>query len=304
MDDDPLSWDVDRVVQELCFPDRNWIGVPSPELPPIQQLEARLREQGADGHTILTYPDESELCDSLGIKSLKHKNTFKHARCELRRRSQLYKDYLNNYPASELKPAPHAQNIGLPTCGPFPSVPVPTPTAMATIMAAAPLDVAGHSTARRNSRRVAPTPLSSGVDIRQAVNPGVVSQSGLIYAEPTEVEVKSHDESEINICHTRVPRQQRLQAHKLFKRYLLRAQQGLGHIARNRADIIARAHDPENDIVLPLYGNLDDDADQETWEEVQDEQRTTRIRRENRTVLTDEAARHIIDGAIQSYIND
>lgn len=31
---------------------------------------------------------------------------------------------------------------------------------------------------------------------------------------------------------------------------------------------------------------------------------TTRIRRETRTVLTDEAARHIIDGAIRSYIND
>lgn len=70
MDDDPFSWDVDRVVQALCSPDRNWIGVPSPELPPIQQLEARLREQGADGHTILTYPDESELCDSLGISNL------------------------------------------------------------------------------------------------------------------------------------------------------------------------------------------------------------------------------------------
>ncbi|KAI1159454.1 hypothetical protein F5B18DRAFT_589318 [Nemania serpens] len=171
-------------------------------------------------------------------------------------------------------------------------------------MAAAPLDVAAHSTARRNSRRVAPIPLSSGVDIRQAVNPGVVSQSGLIHAETTEVEVESHDESGINICHTRVPRQQRLQALKLFKRYLLRAQRGLGHIARNRADIIVRVYDPENDIVLPLYGDSDDDADPETWEEVQDEQRTTRIRRENRAVLTDEAARHIIDGAIRSYIND
>jgi hypothetical protein len=229
MDDDPFNWDVDRVVQELCSPDRTWIGVLSPELPPIQQLEARLREQGADGHTILNYPDEPELCDRLDIKTLKQKGTFRHAPCQLRQQSQMYNDYLNDYPASESKPAPHAQNIGLPTCGPFPSVPVPTLTATATIMAAAPLDVAGPSTARRNSRRVAPTPLSSRVNIRQAVNPGVMSQFGLIHAEPTEVEHVSHDESEINICYTRVPHQQRLQAHKPFKRYLLRAQRGLGH---------------------------------------------------------------------------
>ncbi|RYC62831.1 hypothetical protein CHU98_g3375 [Xylaria longipes] len=278
MDDDPFNWDVDKVVQELCSPDRTWIGVPSPELPPIQQLEARLREQGADGNTILTYADESELCESLGIRTLKHKNTFAHARSELRQQSQMYKDYLNNYPASESQPAPNAQNIGLPTCGP--------------------------STARRNSRQVAPTPLSSGVNIRQVVNPNMVSQSGLIHAKPTEVEPESHNESEINICHRRVPHQQRLQAHKLFKRYLPRAQQGLGHIARNRADIITKAHDPENDIILPLYGDLDDDADLEIWEEVQDEQRITRIRRGNRTVLGNEAASHIIDEAIRSYIND
>ncbi|KAI0815404.1 hypothetical protein GGR55DRAFT_628741, partial [Xylaria sp. FL0064] len=282
MDDDPFNWDVDRVVQELCSPDRTWIGIPLPELPPAERLETCLREQGVDGHTILTYPDESELCESLGIRTLKHKNTFAHTRGELRQQSQMYKDYLSNYPASEPQSVPNAQNIGLPTCGSFPSVPVPTPTA--TIMATAPLDVAGPSTAR-NSRRVAPTPLSSRANIRQAVNPVVVSQFGLIHAEPTEVGLESHDESEINICHTKVPHQQR-------------------HIARNRADIITRAHDPENDIILPLYGDSDNDADPETWEEVQDEQRTTRIRRGNRTVLTNEAASHIIDEAIRSYIND
>lgn len=72
--DDPFNWDVDRVVQELCSPYRTWI--PPLELLPTEQLEARLREQGADGHTILAYPDESELCESLGIKTLKHNNTF------------------------------------------------------------------------------------------------------------------------------------------------------------------------------------------------------------------------------------
>lgn len=94
--DDPFGWDVDRVVQELCSPDRTWIGIPSPDLPPSGQLEACLREQGADGHTMLTYPDESELYESLGIRTLKHKSTFQHARSQLRRRSQMYQHYLTN----------------------------------------------------------------------------------------------------------------------------------------------------------------------------------------------------------------
>ncbi|KAI3322842.1 hypothetical protein HD806DRAFT_116419 [Xylariaceae sp. AK1471] len=113
MDDDPFNWDVNRVVQEFCSPDRTWIGIPSPQLPPTERLEACLREQGADGHTILTYADESELCESLGIRTLKHKNTFAHARRELRRRSQHYLSNpfasKNNTPALQPQyPAPPA----------------------------------------------------------------------------------------------------------------------------------------------------------------------------------------------------
>ncbi|KAI1129205.1 hypothetical protein F5Y10DRAFT_158901 [Nemania abortiva] len=91
--DDPFDWDVDKVVLELCSLDRAWA---SPKLPPSGQLEVCLRKQGADGHTILTYPDESELCDNLSIRTLKNKNTFKHSRSQLRQRSQMYQHYLNN----------------------------------------------------------------------------------------------------------------------------------------------------------------------------------------------------------------
>ncbi|KAI1318484.1 hypothetical protein F5Y16DRAFT_391869 [Xylariaceae sp. FL0255] len=87
--DDPFNWDVDRVVRELCSPDHPaWI--PMPQLPPPEQLEACLREQGVDGYTLLTYPNESELHDSLGITTLKQKNTFFHERHELRPQSKLY----------------------------------------------------------------------------------------------------------------------------------------------------------------------------------------------------------------------
>ncbi|KAI0398645.1 hypothetical protein F4802DRAFT_603901 [Xylaria palmicola] len=58
-DDDPFNWGVDKVVREL------WI--PSPEVPPAEQLEASLHEQRVNGHTILTYPNESKLCENLVI---------------------------------------------------------------------------------------------------------------------------------------------------------------------------------------------------------------------------------------------
>ncbi|KAI1086081.1 hypothetical protein F5B19DRAFT_498687 [Rostrohypoxylon terebratum] len=76
-DNDPWNWDVDRV------------------------LEASLREHEADGHTILTYPDETELCNELGIRILKHKATFRHALNKLRLRSQKYQNNQNEISADE-----------------------------------------------------------------------------------------------------------------------------------------------------------------------------------------------------------
>ncbi|KAI0160661.1 hypothetical protein GGR57DRAFT_456062 [Xylariaceae sp. FL1272] len=65
---DPLDWDVDRVVRELCFSGHPaW--VPLPERPPPEHLEASLRTQGMDGHTLLTYDDGIDLFKSLDIKT-------------------------------------------------------------------------------------------------------------------------------------------------------------------------------------------------------------------------------------------
>ncbi|KAI1330210.1 hypothetical protein F5Y16DRAFT_363429, partial [Xylariaceae sp. FL0255] len=89
--DDPFNWDIDRVVRELCAPPDHptWAWIPSPELPTPERLEACLREQRVDGHTLLTYPDDSELYNSLGITTLKYKNTLFLVRRELRRQSKL-----------------------------------------------------------------------------------------------------------------------------------------------------------------------------------------------------------------------
>ncbi|KAI1382539.1 uncharacterized protein F4822DRAFT_150754 [Hypoxylon trugodes] len=87
--DDPWDWDTNRLVRELCSLDRTW--TPSsnnPKLP--HSLETRLREQEADGHTILTY-NEGELFDALGIQILKHKSTCRDALNQFREQSQKYK---------------------------------------------------------------------------------------------------------------------------------------------------------------------------------------------------------------------
>ncbi|KAI1777581.1 hypothetical protein F4818DRAFT_407147 [Hypoxylon cercidicola] len=88
---DPWDWDVDRVVQELCSINRSWKPPSAPlKFPPLEQLEASLREQEVDGHTLLTY-DHEQLCNVLGFKILKHKATLKHAIGVFRSRSQQYR---------------------------------------------------------------------------------------------------------------------------------------------------------------------------------------------------------------------
>ncbi|KAI0007806.1 hypothetical protein F4779DRAFT_619213 [Xylariaceae sp. FL0662B] len=91
--DDPWDWGVDRVVQEFCSPVRSWDPPSLPlKLPPLEQLEASLREHEVDGHTLLTY-DHTELFGELGIKILKHRATFKHAISSFRSRSKQFRLY-------------------------------------------------------------------------------------------------------------------------------------------------------------------------------------------------------------------
>ncbi|KAI3337271.1 hypothetical protein HD806DRAFT_33086 [Xylariaceae sp. AK1471] len=91
--DDPWNWDVERVVQELCTPNQPWYRSSAPlKLPPLDKLEAALREHEVDGELLLTY-DQTELCAELGIRVLKHKATFKNAIKDIQLRSNRYRLY-------------------------------------------------------------------------------------------------------------------------------------------------------------------------------------------------------------------
>ncbi|KAI0417612.1 hypothetical protein F5X98DRAFT_136713 [Xylaria grammica] len=91
--DDPWDWDVDRVVQEFCAPDKSWYQSATPlKLPSLGKLEEAFREHEVDGEVLLTY-DQAELCAELGIKILKHKSTFRNAIQDIRLRSNKYRIY-------------------------------------------------------------------------------------------------------------------------------------------------------------------------------------------------------------------
>lgn len=118
---DPWDWDVDRVVQEFCTPNRSWKpNKEPPALPPLDELEASLREQETDGFTLLTYTDRDELHRELGFKRLNQKATFANAIEQFRQRSLKYhrhqsdqEDSLDNSPAHGLL-TPQAQSATLP----------------------------------------------------------------------------------------------------------------------------------------------------------------------------------------------
>lgn len=93
-DDDPFSWDVDRVVQELCSSNRTWIPTPRMQFPDPTDLAAKLREGEYDGELLLdALTNEADLWADLGITKGKFKQTIRTAIAQLRARSPAYRKY-------------------------------------------------------------------------------------------------------------------------------------------------------------------------------------------------------------------
>ena len=94
---DPFLWDEDRMVQELCTPNRTtWKPPAANRLPDPATLEASLRDCGVDGESFLTYGDEfgfDNLWSYLGVKKLPHQLSLKDAITQLRKRSQGYSEW-------------------------------------------------------------------------------------------------------------------------------------------------------------------------------------------------------------------
>lgn len=96
-DDDPFTWDVDRVVKELCTSDRTWRPTANAKLPDPHQLAARLREAEYDGEVLLSSLEhEGDLWPSLGVTAPKHKMALRTAIGQFQARSRQYQEYKNS----------------------------------------------------------------------------------------------------------------------------------------------------------------------------------------------------------------
>src|ERR1700710_1335561 len=93
--DDPWHWSIDRVVQELCTPDRSWHIPPSIPMPDLPELAADLRDQGISGCLLLLYVDENTLRIDFNYKTVRQRALIQAAITELRRQSPLYQDYIS-----------------------------------------------------------------------------------------------------------------------------------------------------------------------------------------------------------------
>ncbi|KAI1212367.1 uncharacterized protein F4807DRAFT_368194 [Annulohypoxylon truncatum] len=97
--DDPWHWSTERVVTELCSVNRSWEPPSGPlKFPPLDELEARLRREEVDGHTILTL-DHLELCQALNFTTLKQKATLKYAIEIFRSRSHGFHHHVKRFNA-------------------------------------------------------------------------------------------------------------------------------------------------------------------------------------------------------------
>ncbi|KAK0737051.1 hypothetical protein B0T21DRAFT_383112 [Apiosordaria backusii] len=94
---DPYHWDEDRLIQELCHSNRQWKARPPKRPLNLAALEAKLQEHGVDGRCFLTVTEElgfDTLWESLGVKSLPHRQFLNHVINELRASSGGYRDHV------------------------------------------------------------------------------------------------------------------------------------------------------------------------------------------------------------------
>ena len=87
--DDPWDWDVDHVVQALCYRQNPLLG-PSDftkEFPDPSELEPILRENSVGGFALLTDVNNATMREDLGIKRFGHRCAITHLVRQLRRHS-------------------------------------------------------------------------------------------------------------------------------------------------------------------------------------------------------------------------
>lgn len=112
--DDPWHWSIDRVVQELCTPDRSWQLPPSTTVPDMSEFANILRQQGVNGNILLLELDDSALRNDFNFKTLSQRAFVHRAIEELRMMSVQYRAYagrLHHHNASLSLPSAHIGGV-------------------------------------------------------------------------------------------------------------------------------------------------------------------------------------------------
>lgn len=95
--DDPWHWSIDRVVRELCTPDRSWQLPPATSIPELKELENILREQGVTGSILLLDIDDNALRNYFKFKTLSQSAFIRRAIEELRLQSAQYQIHVDRH---------------------------------------------------------------------------------------------------------------------------------------------------------------------------------------------------------------
>ncbi|KAF3063787.1 Protein CHROMATIN REMODELING 20 [Daldinia childiae] len=97
----------------------------------------------------------------------------------------------------------------------------------------------------------------------------------------------------------RLPYGRRLQINRFLKRRMLRNRKPRVPYA-TKLDMVPGANNPDHDKILPLYGDSDDEFDEETWAEIQSEQ----LKKKDRRGLSSDEVQAVIDESIQKFVSD
>ena len=93
--DDPWHWSVDRVIRELCTPDRSWQLPPSTSIPELTEFEGILREQGITGSILLRFLDDNVLRADFNLRTWNQRVFIHDAIEELRVQSAQYQAHMD-----------------------------------------------------------------------------------------------------------------------------------------------------------------------------------------------------------------
>lgn len=111
-DDDPWDWSIDRVVQELCTPNRSWQPrTPSMLIPDPAALERVLRDHEVNGNVLLIDVDDNVMRQDFGLKVLGRRAFIRGAIDEMRVKSAKYQAHAHTHFNSSLVPSQYMPSL-------------------------------------------------------------------------------------------------------------------------------------------------------------------------------------------------